>query len=332
MEELPIHFLNLSFNKEYLKQRFSFIEEKQIDNYLSLISNSFFAVRSLSNLKSFSLGHISEKLSPLERFPLIKTDFLSYIIPNFRMFSLAYNSLIRVQLQEKYKNNEFTEVLGRCLEILVLELFEQKKSELVLISERSYKRNGTEYKGPDLIVLEDQTLILIEVKAKNILLETRLNHYSDSLLKDLNPLFCALKKLEEEKLNHIFSETNIYPEIDREKIDQILLVGIIGDGISNMQEFIVKLKDNFDTPINDLVTPHLVMDVYTLFRCIEVSKYHGISLTRLLNDYWNKGNINDSKGHPADQFDGKDYSYNNSYASRNFEKIISSITHKINST
>src|SRR5699024_5969152 len=93
------------------------------------------------------------------------------------------------------------------------ELLEQLCSDdLFLVPERAYPKNNSEYRGPDLIVIDQGRPILIESKAKQLLLNTRLNPDGKPLNENLKPAIEAIVELDKNKLDDLYSE-KIYNDV-----------------------------------------------------------------------------------------------------------------------
>lgn len=330
LDNITSYFRTLTFDVNLLKDKLPFIEANHIENYLKLTSASFFKLRKINATRHYQSGHISQRLNPLENYPIIKLDFPAYIIPNFRIFGSAFNSLLRWRLQDLFKRNQFNEILGSCQEYLILELLSRLGDDVLIIEERTYNLNGSEYKGPDFIIKDNQNrLILIESKAKHVLLRTRLEHFSPFLLEDLSSSINALIKLQNEKLPHIF-DRSIYPEIDFDNHEEIILVSVIGEGFGTMQEFIVQLKEKYpDHIINELSIPHAFLDLYSLFECIEISIYNDVPVFDLLKEFWNRANDLNPTESPSDSFGSREYSRSNNFSSISFDKLVKSISNRI---
>lgn len=327
IEKAPAFYELLSFSKEWLKKKLNFIDSTKIDNYLKLTSIRIKELRELNDLEPFQNGHISQRLTPLERFPIIKADFPVYFIPNFRFANVAFTELLRFALQDLYKNNAFNEMLGSCQELLVYEMLDQLSPNIQIIKEREYTKNKTHYKGPDLTILDRDRLIVIESKAKNVNLNSRLNHYSEYLLKDLTDVINALIKAENHKIKDIINDKVTYGDINQNLSDLSqhppILVGLIGEGVVTMQEHITKLKEKFpNNRINKIKLPHIFIDLYHFFKAIEICKANDLSLYDILYEYWEVGNNLSGKSDSADMFGSRSYDHENTYSQKMFAKLI----------
>jgi hypothetical protein len=327
IEKGPLFYELLSFSKEWLKKKLNFIDSTKIDNYLKLTSISIKKLKELNDLEPFQNGHISQRLTPLERYPIVKADFPVYFIPNFRFANVAFTELLRFALQDLYKNNAFNEMLGSCQELLIYEMLVQLSSNLQIIKEREYKKHKTHYKGPDFTLLDRDRLIVIESKAKNVNLNSRLNHYSEYLLKDLDGVINALVKAENQKVKDIINDKATYGDINQNLSDlkqhPPILVGVIGEGVVTMQEHITKLKEKFPRhKINKIKQPNIYIDIYHLFKAIEICKSNGLSLYDILYEYWEIGNNLSGKSDSADMFGSRSYDDKNTYSQKMFEKLF----------
>ena len=317
----------LGFSKEWLKQNLDFIESEKIDNFLKLTSRRFKEIRQLNELDPFQSGHISQRLTPLERYPIVKADFPVYFISNFRFANLGFTELLRFALQDLFDNNAFNEMLGSSQELLIGELTDQMADSKKIVEERTYTKNKTEYRGPDFIILDKGRLIIIESKSKHIKLDSRLNHYSSHLLDDLSSTIDALLEAQKNKIPDIINNTEVYGDINQNlaNFDQHppLLVGLIGEGVVTMQEHITKLKEkNPNHKINTLQFPHVFIDLFHFYKAIEICKTNDHSLYNLLKEYWEVGNNLSAKSDSADMFGSREYDLEKSYSQKQFQNLV----------
>lgn len=315
------------FSKTPILEILKFLDEEEFDSYLNLTCKTIQELRDLNEEKFYKNGHISNRLTPFERFPIIKLEKPCYIIPNLRFFEISITELIRFALQESFQNNQFHEVMGSVQELLITDLLSQLVDEnLILIPERSYKKNKLEYKGPDLTVIDKGRPILIESKAKQLLLNTRLNPDGKPLSDNLKTVVEAIVELDNNKFDDLYSES-VYNDIKPNLIDQKdcepIFVGIVAEGVITMQEQVMKIKNNNnDHPLNSVEYPHVFLDIYHLYKVIEICKTNSLSLYDCLYTYWESGNNLDPKKYSADSFEGLRYNPVNSYSKRKMDQLI----------
>lgn len=313
----------------------TFLKPNSIDAFLQLTSTTFHKLQLLNKELPFQSGHISERLSPLERFPIIKLDFPRFCIPNFRLANSGFGELLRYALQNLYRNNEFTQVLGSCQEFLIEDLVSNLQiDDLQIVPEREYTRNGSSYRGPDLIVVENKRMLIIESKALHVSLNSRLNHYSEHLLKDLEPVVKAIKEVEDNKLPDIVARHDVYGDINDNLVDFMkcapIIIAVVGQGIVSMQEHITKLKEKHPEHLfNKMSNPHIVIDIFNFYRALETAKYNNIPLYDLFYKFWEVGNNLGAKSNSSDMFEGFKYDANNTYCSKIGDSIIEVIRENI---
>jgi|GEM_PF-4332996 len=317
----------VSFSKYPLLEIMEFLNEEEFESYINLTSRDIFELRELNNEDAHQLGHISQRLTPFERYPILKLDKPCYVIPNLRFFEISITELIRFALQQSFKNNEFHEVMGSVQELLINDLLSQLvNDELFLIPERSYVKNNSEYLGPDLIVIDKGRPILIESKAKQLLLNTRLNPDGQPLSDNLKSVVDAILELEKNKLDDYYNES-VYSDVQHDIINEVdcepIFVGIIAEGVITMQEQVTKIKNsNAEHPLNSVQHPHVFLDIYHLYKVIEICKTNSLSLYDCLYKYWEVGNIIEPKKYSADSFDGLKYNPMDSYSKSKMDSLI----------
>ncbi|TVL98575.1 MAG: hypothetical protein CV087_21155 [Candidatus Brocadia sp. WS118] len=280
-------------------------------SFLAITSQTISELRTLNNTNPFQRGHISERLCPLERYPIVKVNPWQYIIPDFRYFDLATTELLRWVFQDIYVNNEFNEVMGTVQESFVKEMIETALNEIIVVPERQYTKGGSHYLGPDLLLIENDKLIVIEIKAKHITLDTRLAQDSDYLIRDLEGAISALVKLHNEKIPDLYSGLDIYSdiqsEINKTRDNAPICVSIIGEGVFSLQEFITMYrKAHPDFSLNSISYPFCIIDVLHFCQALDVSKSNKLSLYSILYEYWEIGNTLDPKPHAAEDFQGRE--------------------------
>ena len=82
-------------NKTHIRDEFCFdihdlliklSEIKEAETFLSILSNTSKELSSLQGCPPYNIGQITYRLSPLERYPIIRLNDSRYIIPNIRYF------------------------------------------------------------------------------------------------------------------------------------------------------------------------------------------------------------------------------------------------------
>jgi hypothetical protein len=102
-QELTFSKQPLIFNRYSLERELGFLNPKELNAFLNLTSKTIFELRKLNQAPFYKKGHISQRITPFERYPILKLDFPSYIIPNLRFFELGITELLRFELQQSFE-------------------------------------------------------------------------------------------------------------------------------------------------------------------------------------------------------------------------------------
>lgn len=315
------------FSKTPILKIVNFLSGVELNAYFKLTSKSIHELRELNKRNEYKIGHISQRLTPLERYPIVKMDTQSYIIPNLSLFEISISESLRFAIQEHFSDNRFHNIMGTIQEYLVHDLLRQfKKKDFIIVSERTY--NKPEIKGPDFIVIENGNPILIEVKAKQLLLSTRLNPSGEELDSNLTSIYEAFEKLQSYKLNDLYENpiySDVQPQLKNKDKTKPLFVGIISEGVISMQEQVTKIKrKNPSHRLNEIKYPCIFIDVVHFFKLIEICKFNDKSLYELLLNYWTVGEKLEPKAFSADSFEGLRYDGDKSYTKSVMDSLLKS--------
>jgi hypothetical protein len=257
-------------------------------------------------------------------------------------YDLAITELLRYSIGEVYKKkNQFHNMLGSIQEFFLKELLENRLPELEIIPETKYKdpRTGSDYDGPDFVLIENNRLIAIESKSKHITLDTRIEPHSEQLMTDLESSFNALKKLAEEKIPDLYSDIDEYKPyqeaIDKTKTQDKppICIIIIGLGTFFMQEIIAAHKNkNPSFLLNKFQDPYCIIDLLSFTRAVEIAAAQNVPLYSLLEEYWRVADDNSPKQHTADAFGGRSFEAERSFLHGYFYKLFEKIKPYKNST
>ncbi len=305
----------LSKQLKFRKNQFNSFSSGDVEAFLNLTSRDIKEIRKINREKPFQQGHISERLSPLERFPIVQINSWEYIIPNFRYFDLAITELLRWAFQEIYLQNEFNETMGSVLEMFLSEILEKNFKDITIIKEKKYKKKGSDYRGPDITLIEGDKLIAIEVKSKHITLNTRLSQHSDYLINDLSAVFEALQKLEEEKIPDFYEGLGIYKdyqiELDKTRLNRPICIVVIGEGVHSLQEYLnMYNRKNHDRLLSSYQYPFCIIDVIHFCKALDIARKNSISLFSLFSEYFEVGRNLNPKQYAAEDFGGRQIDWN----------------------
>jgi hypothetical protein len=220
--------------------------------------------------------------------------------------------------------------MGTIQELLIIKLLSQFDAEdFLIIPERTYQKNRSEYRGPDIIIIDRGRPILIESKAKQLLLDTRLKPEPKTVSKNIKVATDAIEELYKNKYDDLYEE-GIYSDIQDQLIDRDevtpLFVGLLAEGPIAMQEQVAKIKDKVPNhKLNRIKVPHIFIDVFNFYRAVEICKSNNLRLYDILNVYWEVGNDLSLKKYPSDSFEGIKYDLQNSFSKSKYDSMIEGI-------
>lgn len=325
------NYRNLMFDvKELESTQLSYPEGPHYQAFLNLISKTTKELRSLQRLSPFNVGYQGFKISPLRRYPIVRFENgVGYTVPNFRFLEHGIVLLPHFILQAAFPNNEYNETRGSLQELYIQDLTNARLPHLVTIPEIKYRHSKGEFRGPDLTIIEDGRLIVLESKARQIRAETHVDPLSDSLLVGLQGAVSALKRLPL-KINHLFEGRPEYAHmqdlINSTRTSDPLCVVIVGEGVFGMAEAIqLLLERDPEHFLHTLKRPYAIMDLGTFERAVEVAASSVMSLYDLLMEYWQDSITLTPKDHPAEEFRGRgidqDNRFSRQYVNRLFSKV-----------
>ncbi len=258
----------------------------------------------------FSQGYLSDRVSPLERYPVIEIDQNKYTVPNFRYLEHALAGGLRFMLQEAYPNNEFNEIFGSIQEIYITQMISERLPWLVCIPETEYHRGKNRCDGPDLTVIDGsgKWLVALESKAKHITAATRLAPVSDALLRDLERVFEGLAKLPT-KIRDLYAGLAEYrdyqSDIESTRSRTPICWVVMGEGVHFLPEVVRLLLDKRpDHFLNRYEYPYCLMGLDAFELAVEIAADHRASLYDLLQSYWRSGQVIGQKDGMAEHFGG----------------------------
>src|SRR5699024_8339889 len=153
--------------------------------------------------------------------------------------------------------------------------------------------------------------------------------YGKPLNENLKHAIEAIVELDKNKLDDLYSEkiyNDVQPNLKNLENCQPLFVGIVAEGVITMQEQVIKIKaNNPNHHLNSIEYPQIFLDVYHLYKVIEICKTNSMSLYDCLCRYWKVGNITEPKDHSADSFEGMTYNKMESYSKAKMDDMINKV-------
>lgn len=318
------------FTIDELSSQFEFIEpldKKDFKNFLRLLSTTPKEIGKIRSKQRFTKGQISQSLNPLEERPVVRIDN-EYIIPDIRIFMIALTSILTYEISKLHGDFRFREVYGSIQELYVNKVLSKRLSNVTLIPEQTYQRDGTEFKGPDLTIIENDQLILLESKAKRTKLDSRVYGRSEFVLSDLERPIRAIKKLKEKKLEDLYEGLPQYSDwqtkLDATKDSEPIFVCVMEEAIMGLQEFVTnEAKRNPNFELSDFGYKYCFMDIFTFTMAVEIaSQNQDLLLSDVLKNYYMKAKRLDSNEGTSDMFDDYDIDYKKSFANQKFLSLI----------
>ena len=309
----------------------SIIDTQKINGFLNLVSKTSKELSILQRIDPYNKGDIVYRLCPLQRYPLIKMNEERYIVPNIGYFISSFTRNIHFILQDLYPANEFNQTFGSVFEYYINDFVEDRLESLTVIPETKYLKSKNHNDGPDLCVIdkENTSIIMFEVKSKNLRLDTKLAPLSKDLLVDLDRSFKALKKLPDkyDDLLHGFSEYSEWQkEIDsicHKDKENVYAFSIINHGILLLPDLINYIRENEEEHfLNYYPFKFGILTVENFEKVIELAHEQKKSLPDLLHSYWESSISKEVKEHSTEQLNGLTVDNNETFLKKMFDILI----------
>ncbi len=285
------------------------LDEEIINKYLSIVSRSPKKLGKLLHTSVYRKGSISIRLSPLERYPILKLLNEQYLVPNMRYFDSAIEKLIHFEMQEYYPDNQFNNTFGGVFEKYVLKLIQERINDVIVIPEIAYKKKEL-VDGIDSIIIDSKNnaLIAIEVKSKKISLDTRISPVSESFNNDMQRIYEALKKLPS-KIEDLYAGLPEYQKWQHEinkipKKNAICLV-VLSGSLHLLPELINQFRlDDREHILNSYLYKYAIMPIVDFELLVELVYHNKDTLPSLLTNYWKSSRKQSPKEYSAQLFGG----------------------------
>jgi hypothetical protein len=278
--------------------------------YLRLVAKTTQQLRDLLyGVKAYSEGPLAERISPLERYPIVKLEDDTYIVPNLSYFDMSLTELPHFMLQDTYKDNRYNELRGYIQELYLQKMIEVCLPHLNIIPEITYRKAREEVNGPDLTLIESKKLIVLESKAKRMRVASRVAPASEAFVEDIKGAFSAFEKIPS-KIEDLYTglpEYRSYKNIlDMTRDSKPVATVVMGEGIYFMAEFLQDyLRDNPEHFLNRYTCPFCLLELDTFEDAVTIAATGNYSLHDLLRDYWEDSKITTVRDHPAEGFRGR---------------------------
>lgn len=281
---------------------------ENIQSFLKLLARTTKELRHLMQQPIYKEGFIPDKLSPLERYPIVALGGERYIIPNLRYFDTAVTNLLHYILQEYYPGNEYNQLSGYIQEIYLRLYVKDRLPHLQQIPEISYRKSKNRVEGPDLTLVDQDNgkLIAVESKAKRTRVVSRLHLNKNYLLEDLQGAIGALEKLPA-KIQDMYHNLPEYGEyqslIDQTQQSDSISVVVIGEGVYLLHSHLNDhLRINSAHPLNLQTNPYCLMRLEDFERAVEVAAHNNLDLYNVLYNYWLRSRSVDMSEASAERF------------------------------
>lgn len=276
--------------------------------------------RDAAERPEFQVGSISNRLSPLERYPIVRlgerNGFHELVIPNTAFFLKSFSAVIDYTLLAEFRD-EYSQARGALLELYVRCLVEDRLPHLVVIPEIPY---GTEVRrGPDLTLIDRDLgrIILVEIKGRRISLGNRIDMTEEGLRKNLEDVHDALLKLPR-KLADLYdglAEYRDYQEaIDSTRGSTPIFVAIISEGVYSLGELVREMGNQAGDPLYEFPYPYCVVALDIFERAVETARRRSEPLAKLLFGHWQLSLRREYQNAGPDSFGGVDIPESESFA------------------
>lgn len=159
------------------------------------------------------------EFNPLEARPVIATQTLStpYVIPSVTALLLRFTEGVYYDFLKYYdaKGNqrEFTSFFGKVFEQYVGHQLRSHYDAKMVIGEREYRVGKQSWRGPDWIVVEGESAILIECRASRLVLRGKATADENAIRDDVSAKLLPVIRHFPEKTAHIREHSEVWPEL-----------------------------------------------------------------------------------------------------------------------
>lgn len=289
-----------------------------IARFLELFSADVQYVRRLREEQPYVVGANLWRLSPLERFPLIRLPGARFVAPNVRFLLHSFSTVLDYSLLEAL-GGRFDGFRGAVLELHLRGCVSAAFPNALVVPERQYRRGKYCVRGPDLILGDaGAPLVLIEAKARRVAAEARSSTSEDALDKNLSDVYAALKRLPQ-KVRDMAAGLPEYGGVQAALSEGLrqepLFVCVLPETIYFLTEQIRQRADaSEDHPLHGLGYAYCVLSVATFEIAVAVSRKRAVPLAAVLKRFWEQSGEPELSGPAAELFDDEEVDARDLYA------------------
>lgn len=260
----------------------------------------------------FLLGHPGKRLSPLERFPIVRVDDpagenLRYLAPNYRHLAKSFVTVVDFALNEAL-GSEYEQARGALFHLYLRQLLENRLPATLVIPETRYDTARGGKASPDLTLVDPMAgrMVPLEVKGRRINLATRLAVADEGLADNLGDAFDALRKLP----GKVADMRANRPEFKRWREAIVstgdtppVLVVVLREGL-HLLSHLLREQARLDPehPLHELAEPYCLLSADAFETAVEVARRSGRPLAELLEQHHQRSGLHDYTAPEADSF------------------------------
>lgn len=291
--------------------------QAEIRAFLNLFSRTPAELRvSNQELNSpYGIGHVSCRMLPLDRNPVVALSNDRYLVPNVTIFRNAFGNVIDFSLMDAYRqyglDDLYNQARGAALELYLEELISDRLPSCLLIPEIEYRSALGSKKSPDLCILDlsDRSLIAVEVKARRLSPAAAVETTDSDLDSNHGPSVDALRKLPG-KIEDLFSMPEFEPwqqQLAQIPEDRVIFVAVVGSAVFFHDE-LEPLRARLDPshPLAQLDQPFCLLDLAVFERAVELARRHQLPLGQLLREHHEDTRAGDADTGAARLFRGRE--------------------------
>lgn len=291
--------------------------EYSVRAFFTLTSRSIEELRELSRHADFKKGSPNVRLSPLDRYPIVRLDRPkesgpSFVVPNVRVLSRAFDHLIDFTLRESL-GSTYDHARGALLHLYITRLVECQLPDLIAIPEIRYKSSTGNRESADLTIIDfaASRIIGIEIKGRTINLSTRVSLETEQITENLADVYSSLSRLPR-KIADLRSgkpEFAQWTEVIKASCNfPSILVVVIREGLPvALPELLrehARLDDSHD--LNKIQEPNCILSLDSFERAVELARIGSRPIGELLERHHYRSISRDYSAHHADAFE-QDY-------------------------
>jgi hypothetical protein len=279
---------------------------------MRLAARSVDDLRAMLAMPEFKIGHEGKRLSPIERFPIVRLDNSAggeprYVVPNHRHLAKSFIGVVDFTLREAL-TSDYEHARGALFHLYLRQLIEDRLPQTTVIPETRYAKAGGGEDSPDLTLIDQNAkrIVAVEVKGRRINLSTRIALGDKEMKENLGDAFKALRNLPGKVVEMRAGRPEFKPwqaDIAATGDSPPVLVAVLREGLYQYSHLLREwATSDPEHPLHGLAGPYCLLSADDFEKAVEVARLKGRSLAELLNEHYEISGSRDYAAPAADTF------------------------------